>query len=97
MLMVGGSGSNRGAIVGAYVVWGFYTLAGLVQPHLPEDLENRAQYIRELIIGLLIVVVLLLRPNGLMGEERRVSLFAGREDQREAPEVRAPATEPAEE
>jgi len=97
MLMVGGSGSNRGAILGAYVVWGFWTLTGLIQPHLPGALEARTSYIRDLLIGLLIVVVLLLRPNGLVGEERRVSLFAEEEDKRAATRVGAPAAGSAEE
>ena len=97
MLMVGGSGSNRGAILGAYVVWGFWTLTGLIQPHLPEALEARTSYIRDLLIGLLIVVVLLLRPNGLMGEERRVSLFVEQEDKRQAPRMGTPATGSAKE
>jgi branched-chain amino acid transport system permease protein len=113
MLMVGGSGSNRGAIVGAYVVWGFWTLAGLIQPHIPEaaealrlqhlrsdlpqELEARTPYVRDLLIGLLIVVVLLLRPKGLMGEERRVSLFVGEEDKREPPPAQASATGSTEE
>ena len=113
MLMVGGSGSNRGAIVGAYVVWGFWTLAGLIQPHVPEfaealrlqhlrsdlpqELEDRTPYVRDLLIGLLIVVVLLLRPKGLMGEERRVSLFAGEEDKREPSPMRASAAGSGEE
>ena len=97
MLMVGGSGSNRGAILGAYVVWGFWTLTGLIQPHLPTALEARTSYIRDLLIGLLIVVVLLLRPHGLMGEERRVSLFAGQEDKQKEPLAGAPATGSAEE
>ncbi|MDP2949404.1 MAG: branched-chain amino acid ABC transporter permease [Chloroflexota bacterium] len=96
MLMVGGSGSNRGAILGAYVVWGFWTVTGLVQPHLPEALEARTSYIRDLLIGLLIIVVLLLRPNGLMGEERRVSLFMRRETNREARRVGAPTRSPEE-
>jgi len=96
MLMVGGSGSNRGAILGAYVVWGFWTLTGLIQPHLPTALEARTSYIRDLLIGLLIVVVLLLRPHGLMGEERRVSLFAGQEDKQKEPLAGAPATGSAE-
>jgi len=96
MLMVGGSGSNRGAIVGAYVVWGFWTLTGLIQPHLPAALEARTSYIRDLLIGLLIVVTLLLRPNGLMGEEKRVSLFVEQENKRQPPQVVAPATESAE-
>jgi len=96
MLMVGGSGSNRGAILGAYVVWGFWTVTGLVQPHLPEALEARTSYIRDLLIGLLIIVVLLLRPNGLMGEERRVSLFMGRETNPEAWRVGTPTRSPEE-
>ena len=96
MLMVGGSGSNRGAILGAYVVWGFWTLTGLIQPHLPTALEARTSYIRDLLIGLLIVVVLLLRPHGLMGEERRVSLFAEQEDKQKEPLAGAPATGSAE-
>jgi branched-chain amino acid transport system permease protein len=96
MLMVGGSGSNRGAILGAYVVWGFWTLTGLIQPHLPAALEERTSYIRDLLIGLLIIVVLLLRPHGLMGEERRVSLFAEQEEQ-ETPRMGAPAAGPTEE
>ncbi len=113
MLMVGGSGSNRGALVGAYVVWGFWTLAGLIQPHVPEwaealrlqhlrsdlpqELEDRTPYMRDLLIGLLIVVVLLLRPKGLMGEERRVSLFVGEEDKRASPPVTASASDSTEE
>ena len=28
MLIIGGSGNNRGAILGALVVWGFWTLSG---------------------------------------------------------------------
>ena len=28
MLIVGGSGNNRGAILGAFVVWGLWTLSG---------------------------------------------------------------------
>jgi branched-chain amino acid transport system permease protein len=91
MLMVGGSGSNRGAILGAYVVWGFWTLTGLIQPHLPAVLETRTSYIRDLLIGLLIIVMLLLRPHGLMGEEKRVSLFAEQKTKRKTPRVGAPA------
>jgi len=113
MLMVGGSGSNRGAILGAYVVWGFWTLTGLIQPHipgwaealhldrlrsgLPQELEDRTPYVRDLLIGLLIIVVLLLRPHGLVGEERRVSLFAEQEDKRKTPPVGTPAAESAQE
>ena len=45
----------------------------------------------DLLIGSLIVIVLLLRPAGLMPEERRVSLFIGRDT---GPRPREPTTEP---
>ncbi len=67
MLMVGGSGNNKGAILGAFVVWGIWTGT----QHLPGFLSD--YYFRYVMIGLLIVAVILLRAGGILGEERRVS------------------------
>ncbi len=66
MLMVGGSGNNRGAILGAFVVWGIWTGTQF----LPDFLDPPA--FRLFMIGALIVAVMLLRPGGILGEERRV-------------------------
>jgi len=84
MLIVGGSGNNRGAILGALVVWGIWSGTGLLVERMPDFLEVRIFYLRLLLIGLLIVGVLLLRPHGLLGEERRISIFVEREAKREA-------------
>jgi hypothetical protein len=46
-------------------------------------LETRIFYLRNLLIGLLIVGVLLIRPRGILGEEKRVSLFFGKEPPKE--------------
>ena len=64
MLMVGGSGNNLGAILGAFLVWAWWsgtqTLPGfLAGPDL-----------RYFLIGLLIIGVILFRPGGLLGETR---------------------------
>jgi len=67
MLMVGGSGNNKGAILGAFVVWGIWTGT----QELPGFLSD--PYFRYVMIGLLIVAVILLRPGGILREERRVS------------------------
>jgi branched-chain amino acid transport system permease protein len=89
MLIVGGSGNNKGAILGAYIVWGFYSITGLLRPYLHdwglEFLELRMSHIRDFVVGALIVSVLLLRPAGLLPEERRISLFIGREDKKASP------------
>jgi branched-chain amino acid transport system permease protein len=89
MLMVGGSGNNKGAVLGAYVVWGFWTitlqLQGYTPEHpgplgfaLPDAVQSRIFFIRDFVLGVLIVVVLLLRPQGLLPEERRVSIWVER-------------------
>ncbi len=74
MLMVGGSGNNTGAIVGAYIIWGFWSITLQIQGYdLPSLLTGRIFFLRDFIIGSLIVAVLLLRPQGLLPEQPRVS------------------------
>jgi len=79
MLIVGGSGNNKGAIAGAYVLWGFWTITSQLQGYdLGIAIETRLPYFRDLAVGTLIVVVLLLRPQGLLPQERRVSIWVDR-------------------
>ena len=80
MLMLGGSGNNRGAIVGAFVIWGVWTgstfLTDAIKPVLSAispDLPARSPYIRYLLIAVLLELILLFRPQGLLGEEKQVS------------------------
>ncbi len=85
MLMVGGSGNNKGAILGAYVVWGLWTITLQIQGYdIPTALSSRIFFIRDFILGALIVIVLLLRPRGLLPEERRVSIWVERHTRRRA-------------
>ena len=83
MLIVGGSGNSKGAVLGAFIVWGVWTSTDWIINHSPGLLETRIFYVRNLLIGLLIVVVLLIRPKGILGEEKRVSLFFGKEPPKE--------------
>ena len=71
MLMVGGAGNNWGAVLGAFVVWGIWTGTQFL-PGVFSDPN-----LRFFMIGALIVAVIMLRPGGLFGEERRV-VSAGR-------------------
>ncbi|WP_290648222.1 branched-chain amino acid ABC transporter permease [Aquisalimonas sp.] len=82
MLMLGGSGNHRGAIVGAILVWGVWAgtafLANALEPALAaihSDLPGRAQYVRWLLVSLLLAAVVLFRPQGLLKEEMRVSAY----------------------
>ncbi len=67
MLMVGGSGVNAGAVLGAFVVWGVW--AGT--QFLPGVFSDPS--FRLFMIGALIMVIMLLRPGGILGQERRIA------------------------
>lgn len=74
MLIVGGSGNNRGAILGAFVVWFFWTTAGSVMRELiPQAHQARAAALQVVLIGALIALMLVLRPRGILGEKLSVS------------------------
>ena len=69
MLIVGGSGNNKGAILGAVAIWALWTMTELVTGFLPSDWALRAAYIRIFLIGLLLQIVLQRFPGGLIPEK----------------------------
>ena len=73
MLIAGGSGNNKGAILGAFVIWGIWVGTDFLIDFLPGLPEAQAAALRVIAIGLLLELILLLRPRGLLGEEKRVS------------------------
>ena len=74
MLIVGGSGNNRGALLGAYLVWGFWAVSGgLLRGLVPQAEQARAASLQVVLIGVLIALMLVLRPRGLLGEQVAVS------------------------
>ena len=76
MLIVGGAGNNRGALLGAVAVWGLWSLSsGLVSEMLPPGQQARAASLQLVVIGTLIATILVLRPRGLLGEQMTVSRF----------------------
>ena len=78
MLIVGGSGNNRGAIAGAILVWGLWALtAALVSSFVPPEDQARAAALQIVAIGVGLCLMLLLRPRGLFGETSPLSRLGG--------------------
>ena len=74
MLIVGGSGNNRGAILGAVVVWALWALSGMAIGEIfPSGWQARAAALQIALIGVGLCLILILRPRGLLGERRTVS------------------------
>lgn len=69
MLIVGGAGNNRGAVLGAFLIWGAWTLSGFaLARYAPASMQLYAGSVQYILIGLVIVGMLLWRPQGLVPE-----------------------------
>ncbi len=69
MLIAGGSGNNRGAILGALIIWAIWSLTEMLTNQLPTEWATRSAYIRMLLIGLFLQVVLQRYRSGLIPEK----------------------------
>jgi branched-chain amino acid transport system permease protein len=74
MLIVGGAGNNRGAIAGAFVVWGFWTASGgIMRGLIPQAEQARAAALQVGLIGALTAATLVMRPRGLLSGAKETS------------------------
>jgi branched-chain amino acid transport system permease protein len=77
MLIVGGSGRNAGAVLGAVLVWAIWSVSGgAIRELLPASEQARGAALQVVLIGVLIAAILVLRPRGVLGEKARVSRHA---------------------
>ncbi|HYM99786.1 MAG TPA: branched-chain amino acid ABC transporter permease [Aestuariivirgaceae bacterium] len=76
MLIIGGSGNNRGAIVGAVAVWALWSLTGAaLGAFVPAEHQARVAALQIVSIGIVLAGVLVVRPRGILGEAMTVSRF----------------------
>lgn len=70
MLIAGGSGNNKGALLGAVVIWIIWSGSEFVmRGALPEGYGGHAGPLRVILIGVLLQVILITRPEGLLPEK----------------------------
>ena len=69
MLMAGGSGNNRGAILGGVGIWFLWSATEIFTNRLPAEWVTRSSYIRMLLVGLLLQFVLQKFRAGLLPEK----------------------------
>jgi len=72
MVVAGGTGNNKGSIVGAFVIWSAWSLSELFAGYLPIS-STKIPHIRTLVVGLIIIAILRWRPTGLIGRKMAVS------------------------
>ena len=74
MLVVGGSGNNFGALLGAVIIWALWTVTeSVLGAILPPALRQQVSAIRVVMVGAILVAMLLYRPQGILPERRNAS------------------------
>ena len=69
MLIAGGSGNNRGAILGAFLIWAVWSGTEWLTGRLPDDYVTQGGALRRAPDrGVLLQVILLTRPQGILPE-----------------------------
>jgi branched-chain amino acid transport system permease protein len=78
MLIVGGSGSLAGAVVGSFVIWALWTMSGVVIVELlPPKWQTQGGALQSLLVGVVLVATLLWRPAGLLGAKAKLAPLPG--------------------
>ncbi|MBO6541386.1 MAG: branched-chain amino acid ABC transporter permease [Rhizobiaceae bacterium] len=83
MLMAGGSGNNRGAIVGGLGIWMLWSVTEIFVNRLPPEWVTRSSYIRMLLVGLLLQFVLQKFRAGIIPEKSPPIRFREQESARD--------------
>jgi branched-chain amino acid transport system permease protein len=70
MMIVGGSGNNRGVMLGALIIWSLWSMSEMVIQafNLPGEFAIRFPYMRMFIIGLVLNIVLQKWGSGILPE-----------------------------
>ncbi|MEI9402566.1 branched-chain amino acid ABC transporter permease [Mesorhizobium argentiipisi] len=81
MVILGGSGNNRGVLAGVAVVWIIWSASEFVTDQLPIEYALQAKYGRIFLIGLMLQLVLRFRPEGIFPEKRPLLKDARQEEE----------------
>jgi len=68
MLFLGGVANNRAMVVGAFLFWAFQTATTQLSGFVAAGLRENIQAFRFVVMGVLFLLLLYYRPQGLMGE-----------------------------
>ena len=73
MLIIGGTANNRGAILGAGFFWSFQEVTTQIADFFPTAARVRIQSLRLVFLGVLLIVILYYRPEGIWGERSTIT------------------------
>jgi neutral amino acid transport system permease protein len=74
IVVLGGSGNNVGTLLGAAIFWAYDAVTRLVLPNILHMDSARLGAFRVMLIGLLMIVLMMWRPQGILGKKEELTL-----------------------
>ncbi len=74
IVVLGGAGNNAGTILGAIIFWAYDSLTRFLLPQLGFIDQTRLGAFRIMVIGLILMVLMIWRPQGILGKKEELTL-----------------------
>ena len=74
IVVLGGSGNNAGTLLGAAIFWLYSTVTRFVLPAIVPLDDARLGALRIMVIGLLLIILMMVRPQGILGKKEELTL-----------------------
>jgi neutral amino acid transport system permease protein len=74
IVVLGGAGSNVGTLLGAIIFWAYDSLTRFLLPHLGILSDSQLGALRIVIIGLILILLMMWRPQGILGKKEELTL-----------------------
>jgi neutral amino acid transport system permease protein len=74
IVVLGGSGNNAGTLLGAIIFWMYNTVTRFALPAIVPLDDARLGAFRIMVIGLLLIILMMVRPQGILGKKEELSL-----------------------
>ena len=74
IVVLGGAGNNAGTILGAIIFWAYDSLTRFILPQLGAIDNAQLGAFRIMVIGLILMVLMVWRPQGILGKKEELTL-----------------------
>jgi len=74
IIILGGAGNNFGTLLGAIIFWAYFEGTRFVLPGLLPFDDARLGAFRIMVIGLLLIILMMVRPQGILGKKEELTL-----------------------
>jgi neutral amino acid transport system permease protein len=74
IVVLGGAGSNAGTVLGTIIFWAYDSLTRFLLPQIAFLDQSQAGALRVMVIGLILMVLMVWRPQGILGKKEELTL-----------------------